>query len=212
MARRLWMLVRRRPVISGLAAALLLAVLGGFIGTSLALFAARKAEAEEARQTELAKTRLRDAVAARGDAERENACAKAQTELAERRLYDVLMNLVQRYWEDYHGEQLRQGLIDEMPLATGSTDRRGFEWFYWHRKMASGHITLAAGASGVRSVAFSPNGEWLASGNDDGTVNTWNAQGPRTRCSPLMGMALGFGASHLARTATCSLLGAATRL
>ena len=32
--------------------------------------------------------------------------AKAQTELAEQRLYDARMNLVQRYWEDYNGDAL----------------------------------------------------------------------------------------------------------
>ena len=28
----------------------------------------------------------------------------------------------------------------------------------------------------VTSLKFSPNGKWIASGNDDGTVRIWNAQ------------------------------------
>ena len=35
--------------------------------------------------------------------------SEGQTELAEQRLYDFRMNLVQRYWEDYHGELLLKG-------------------------------------------------------------------------------------------------------
>ena len=52
------------------------------------------------------------------------------------------MNLVQRYWEDYNGELLQQGLDEQLPANQGGIDRRGFEWFYWQRKISSGHITL----------------------------------------------------------------------
>ena len=63
---------------------------------------------------------------------------REQTELAEQRLYDVRMNLVQRYWEDYDGELFQQGLDEQLPANQGGIDRRGFEWFYWQRKIVLG--------------------------------------------------------------------------
>ena len=52
------------------------------------------------------------------------------------------MNIVQRYWEDANIELLQQGLAEQLPANQGGIDRRGFEWFYWQRKISSGHITL----------------------------------------------------------------------
>jgi WD40 repeat protein len=137
-----WRWCRRRPLIAGLAAAVVMAVVGGLIGTSLGLVAALKAQAKE----------------------------RAQTQLTEQQLYDSRMNLVQRYWEDYRGALLQEGLAEQFPHQPGATDRRRFEWFYWRRKLRSGHVTFKGHPAPVRSAAFSPDGARLASTSEDGTV------------------------------------------
>ncbi len=180
-AARLWMWCRRRPVIAGLSAAVLVAVLGGLIATSLGLLVALKAQAEEKRQTKLAEQRLQDsllaraeALVARGDAERESVLAKAQAELAKQRLYDVQMNRLQQYWEDYDSTHLQKGLDEQLPTNQGGVDRRGFEWFYWRRKTSSGHITLKEHTGIVWSVAFSPDGRRLVSAGK--TMKVWDVE------------------------------------
>ena len=133
---------RRRPAIAGLLGLVALVTslgLGGVLWQwREAVLARNVAEQEIERakaQTELAEQRLKDADEAR-------AKERKQTELAEQRLYDVRMNVVQRYWEDYNGDLLQQGLDEQLPANQRGIDRRGFEWFYWQRKMSSGHITL----------------------------------------------------------------------
>jgi len=113
--------------------------------------------------------------------------AVQQTELAEQRLYDVRMNFVQHYWDGYHGELLQQGLDEQLPAKQCGIDRRGFEWFYWQRKISSGHITLKGHTNLDSSVVYSPDGKRLASASGEfaelgvkvdtpGSVKVWDAR------------------------------------
>jgi eukaryotic-like serine/threonine-protein kinase len=53
--------------------------------------------------------------------------ARAAEELANRRLYIMRMNLVQRFWEDWDGDGFRQTLADQLPENQRGIDRRGWE-------------------------------------------------------------------------------------
>ncbi len=165
---------RRRPAIAslmGLVALVTAVGLGGVVWQwRQAVLARGDAErhAERAQaQTALAEERLQDSVEAR-------AKEAEQTQLAEQRLYIARMNLVERSSEDYNGALLQQGLDEQLPANQGGSDRRGFEWYYWRRKFASGHITLRGHTHPVWAVAFSPDGKRVASGSWDG-VKLWDA-------------------------------------
>jgi eukaryotic-like serine/threonine-protein kinase len=166
---------RRRPAIAGLLGLVTLVTalgLGGVLWQWRAAVRARHVADQENRN---AKNQAVLAEQARQEAEQARAKEGVQTELAEQRLYDVRMSFVQRSWEDYNGTLLHQELVDQLPANQGGINRRGFEWFYWQRKMSQGHITLTWHHGGVDSVAFSPDGKQLASTSRDGMVKVSNA-------------------------------------
>jgi WD40 repeat protein len=166
-AQRAWMWCLRNRGISALGVLLAVSMI---VGTTFSLAFAVRAKDQSKRAIDAAGAATREAIRAGQEALRAN----EQTELAEKRLYDVRMNLVQRHWEDYDQELFRKGLDELLPIRSDSADRRGFEWFYWQRRITLGHLTLKGHTNAVASVAFSPDGHTLASGSHDGTVRLWN--------------------------------------
>ena len=82
------------------------------------------------------------------------------------------MGLAQRAWDENNVVRARE-LLAEVPKEAAGRNLRGFEWFYLSRLCRADERNLLGDAGRVDSLAFSPDGQRLASGSRDQTVKIW---------------------------------------
>ncbi len=85
------------------------------------------------------------------------------------------MMKVQEAWANDDPARVRKLLNEQQPnRRIGVEDHRGFEWYYWDRKLNWSDVSLSGHTDTVRCAAFSPDGDRIASASVDGTARIWN--------------------------------------
>jgi WD40 repeat protein/tRNA A-37 threonylcarbamoyl transferase component Bud32 len=95
-------------------------------------------------------------------------------DIARHHAYAAKLNLAARDWQDANIAQVLRHLDETKPPA-GKSDLRGFEWSYLDRLARAQGRVLAGHAEVVASVAYSPDGSRVVSGDRAGEIKLWEA-------------------------------------
>jgi WD40 repeat protein/serine/threonine protein kinase len=158
---RLQKLVRRNKLAFAAAGAVAGSLVAG-LALSTWLFIRESKAHGRAMAAEQEQSRLREA------AVRAQANEAQQRKRAEAQLYVANMNLAAQTWE-----QNNIGRLRELLAQTAAYPDRGFEWYYWQRKLHGELKTLVRHGQPVTSVAISRDGRRIVTGSD--TAKVWDA-------------------------------------
>jgi WD40 repeat protein/tRNA A-37 threonylcarbamoyl transferase component Bud32 len=156
-AERAWRWCRRNPMVASLLGLVAASLLAGMATTSYYAI-----QASDREQEALANARRAQEEKARSD----------------RRWYAAEMGLAQKDWEEAQVVSLHQRLAVFEPQDHDAPDLRSFEWYYLQHLCHLDLRTLAAHTLPIRSIAYSPDGRWLASAAGEfgkpGEVKVWD--------------------------------------
>jgi WD40 repeat protein/tRNA A-37 threonylcarbamoyl transferase component Bud32 len=154
---RAWRWCRRNPVVASLLGLVAASLLAGMATTSYYAI-----QASDREQEALANARR----------------ARDEKARSDRRWYAAEMGLAQKDWEEAQVVSLQQRLAVFEPQDSEAPDLRSFEWYYLQHLCRLDLRTLAAHTLPIRSIAYSPDGRWLASAAGEfgkpGEVKVWD--------------------------------------
>jgi WD40 repeat protein/serine/threonine protein kinase/tetratricopeptide (TPR) repeat protein len=70
-------------------------------------------------------------------------------------------------------------LLDTYLPQSGAADLRGWEWYYYLAKLHEEQQTLYGHVGAVEAIAWSPKGDYVATGGKDGRLNLWDFESGR---------------------------------
>jgi WD40 repeat protein len=172
---RQWRWCRRNPWVAGLATlAVFLLLAGTTVSTYFGVWMAHWAvQADKDRQDAEYQAGVAQTQKQRADLEAESAGSNARR--AWHRAYISDLIRVPPAWEENQISQVLELLTQQLPEHTGNEDQRNFEWHYWWHLCHADLFTLKGHTEGVISLAYSADGLRLASADQNGKVNVWDA-------------------------------------
>ena len=148
------------------ASLVLLALVGGIVGTSIGMLQAREAREAETKRAEGEKQAKESEMVQRTRAEKAREEAQKQEQIAldkaEQLAREDYVNRVNRAYREIQDDNV--ALAEDL-LHGCDPKRRGWEWNYVERLCNSERRVIDLGSTSVNAVAYSPDGTWAVTGS-----------------------------------------------